>query len=182
MPYAQHPDVHRRERGAALFVSLILLLVVTLIGLSAGRMQSVHEQMARNDDNRHQALQNAEATLRDAEIQYENGLFDGVSWDGSSPGTYTLGDEVTTTGTSVGDATGSAFASSSVAYGGPTLPGAAAPRFVMESLPPVQEAKGGLSDCGASYGSHSDCSIIRTTATAVGRDSTASITLQSFVH
>ncbi len=182
MPYAPHPEYRRRERGAALFVSLILLLVVTLIGLSAGRMQTVHEQMARNDDNRHQALQNAEAALRDSEIQYENGLYDGIAWDGSTVGTYTLADEVTTTGASVGDATGAAFDASSVAYGGPALPGAASPRFVMESLPPVQEAKGGLSDCGASYGSHSDCSIVRTTTTAVGRDTTASITLQSFIH
>ena len=47
------------SRGAILVVALILLLVLTLIGITAARLQTAQEGMARNDDNHQLALQSA---------------------------------------------------------------------------------------------------------------------------
>jgi type IV pilus assembly protein PilX len=52
------------QRGVALIVSLILLLVVTIIGLAAIRLTSTQEKMAGNAVDRTQAFQVAEATLQ----------------------------------------------------------------------------------------------------------------------
>jgi type IV pilus assembly protein PilX len=50
-----------RQSGVVLFVALILLLILSLLGVTAARMQTVEERMARNDDNRQLEAQAAEA-------------------------------------------------------------------------------------------------------------------------
>jgi type IV pilus assembly protein PilX len=54
----------RPQRGVALIVALILLVVVTLIGLAAIRTSTMQEKMAGNTFDRAQAFQVAEATLQ----------------------------------------------------------------------------------------------------------------------
>lgn len=53
----------RNERGVALVVALVLLVVVTLVGLAAIRGVSLQEKMAGNTFDRAQAFQMAEAAL-----------------------------------------------------------------------------------------------------------------------
>jgi len=60
-----HP-IHRQS-GAALIVSLILLLVMTLLGVSAMQTNVLEEKMAGNFRDRDLAFQAAEAALRDGE-------------------------------------------------------------------------------------------------------------------
>lgn len=55
------------ECGAILFVSLILLIVLTLIGVTALRVSTMEERMAGNMRDRAIAFQAAEAALRAAE-------------------------------------------------------------------------------------------------------------------
>jgi type IV pilus assembly protein PilX len=55
------------QRGAALATSLILLLVLTIIGVSAMQMTRMQERMAGNSRDVNLALQGAEAALRDGE-------------------------------------------------------------------------------------------------------------------
>jgi type IV pilus assembly protein PilX len=55
------------QRGAALVTSLVLLLVLTIIGVSAMQMTRMQERMAGNSRDVNLALQGAEAALRDAE-------------------------------------------------------------------------------------------------------------------
>lgn len=55
------------QRGVALIVVLILLLVVTLLGLASMRGTLLQERMAGNVVARGQAFQAAEAVLREAE-------------------------------------------------------------------------------------------------------------------
>ncbi|MGC9184246.1 MAG: pilus assembly PilX family protein [Thiomonas sp.] len=55
------------QRGVALIVSLILLLIVTVIGLAAIRSTTLQEKMASNLQDRQIALQNTEAALRIAQ-------------------------------------------------------------------------------------------------------------------
>lgn len=53
-----------QQRGVALIVALILLVVVTIIGLAAIRTSTLQEKMAGNTFDRTQAFQVAEATLQ----------------------------------------------------------------------------------------------------------------------
>ena len=55
------------QGGAALFISLMFLIVLTLIGLSAANVGIMQERMAGNVRESNIAFQNAEATLREIE-------------------------------------------------------------------------------------------------------------------
>ena len=57
----------KRERGAVLVISLLLLLVMTLLGLGASQSTRLQERMAGNQRDQEVALQGAEASLRAAE-------------------------------------------------------------------------------------------------------------------
>ena len=55
------------QKGIALFISLVLLLVLTIIGVSAVQSTSLEERMARNAHDSVLAFQAAEMALRQAE-------------------------------------------------------------------------------------------------------------------
>jgi type IV pilus assembly protein PilX len=57
----------RGQRGAALVTSLVLLLVLTVIGVTAMTMTRMQERMAGNTRDLNLAFQGAEAALRDGE-------------------------------------------------------------------------------------------------------------------
>ena len=57
----------RRQQGAALVVSLIILLMLTVVGLSAIRDSGIQERMAGNSRDMNTAFQAAELALREAE-------------------------------------------------------------------------------------------------------------------
>ncbi|NKI35235.1 hypothetical protein HFP89_08655 [Wenzhouxiangella sp. XN79A] len=57
----------RLQRGAALFVSLMFLIILTVIGLSAANVGVLQERMAGNVRETNEAFQEAEATLREIE-------------------------------------------------------------------------------------------------------------------
>lgn len=57
----------KAQHGAALIVSLIILLLMTLIGIFAMRTSVMEERMASNQRDRELATQAAEVALRDAE-------------------------------------------------------------------------------------------------------------------
>ena len=56
-----------KQRGAALFISLMFLIILTLIGLSAANVGIMQERMASNVAQSNVAFQRAEATLRSVE-------------------------------------------------------------------------------------------------------------------
>lgn len=62
----------RRQRGASLFIVLILLLVMTLLGLAAMRSTLLEERMTANLLDRSLAFQAAEAALREGEVVAAN--------------------------------------------------------------------------------------------------------------
>lgn len=57
----------RQQRGVALIVALVLLLIVTVIGLASMRGTSLQERMSANMYDRSLAFQRSEAALRAAE-------------------------------------------------------------------------------------------------------------------
>ncbi len=74
-----------KQRGVVLVVSLIMLLVMTLIGITSMNSSVLEEKMAGNMHNRNQAFQAAESALRIGELViagYTN--LPDVSSDGST--------------------------------------------------------------------------------------------------
>lgn len=63
LPYWRHD-----QRGASLVMVMLILIVVTLIGVSAVQISILGERSARNDRDYQVAFQAAEAALLDAEI------------------------------------------------------------------------------------------------------------------
>ena len=181
-----YPTPRQAQRGAILFVSLILLIILTLIGITAARLQTGEEAMARNDHNHQLALQAAEAALRSAESALWNGIYTDADFAGNSNGLYDLNWEITAGPlSSYADTINwSSPGTISKPYGGPTLSGVpvspTAPQVIIESLPPV--ATPGEPLCSASYGAEQACSVYRITAHATGGDSSSNSTLQSIYH
>lgn len=71
------------QRGAVLAVSLIFLVILTLVGVSAMQNTMLEEKMSGNVKDRNLAFQNAESAVREAELFIEGitglGMFNGTS-------------------------------------------------------------------------------------------------------
>lgn len=70
------PLALRQQRGVVLVVSLIMLLLMTLIGVTAMQTVTLDERMAGNAHQRNIAFQTAEAGLRAGESHIQN-----LDWD-----------------------------------------------------------------------------------------------------
>jgi type IV pilus assembly protein PilX len=60
-------SIRHRQRGAILVTSLLLLLVLTVLGITMMKMTNMQERMSGNTRDISLALQGAEAALRDGE-------------------------------------------------------------------------------------------------------------------
>lgn len=81
-----------RQQGSALIVSLLILIVMTLIGITGMGTSNLEEKMAGNARDTALAFQAAEAALRDAEEYYENDIVVlGAAFTGCSAGMYQEG-------------------------------------------------------------------------------------------
>jgi Tfp pilus assembly protein PilX len=60
-----HVSRPTRQRGAVLFVSLIILILLTLIGVTAMQLSLLQERMAGGFRIQHQAFESAEGLLKD---------------------------------------------------------------------------------------------------------------------
>ncbi|MDP5240137.1 PilX N-terminal domain-containing pilus assembly protein [Uliginosibacterium sp. 31-16] len=76
------PLYQRKERGAALLVGLIVLLLLTMLGITAMRTSTLEERMAGNMRDSNIAFQSAEGALREA---FKTDLA-GKAYDGSATG------------------------------------------------------------------------------------------------
>jgi len=65
-----HPRL--RQQGAALLVSLIILMLVSLLGINSIRSTTLQERMSANILDRAVVFQSAESVLRAAEIHFVN--------------------------------------------------------------------------------------------------------------
>ncbi len=61
------PFSKNRQRGVVLFMSLVMLLILTILGLSSVQTTSLQERMSRNARDTNLAFQAAESALRDGE-------------------------------------------------------------------------------------------------------------------
>ncbi len=95
----QNLHARRGERGSALAIALIFLLLMTLLGVSAMRGSNLQERMAGNLRDRNMAFQSAEAALRAGEawlLNFANqqaadlaapitDVVNPAAWDGAAP-------------------------------------------------------------------------------------------------
>jgi type IV pilus assembly protein PilX len=64
---AHHSVVRPKQKGAVLVIGLLLLLILTIIGVTAMQMSRVQERMAGNTRDLNLAFQASEAALRNGE-------------------------------------------------------------------------------------------------------------------
>jgi len=161
-----------RERGVVLFTALVLLVILTLVGVTMSRLQTVEERISQNDQDHQLAIEAAEATLRFAEVGLYNGTYSNFSsntgglytWQSGTPDAYQTNDL-------------SSPAANLMAYNGPLLPVTGNPAFVIESLPST--AMVGTSLSTQQYGQPTPpVRIFRITAYSYGADTNARATVQ----
>ena len=170
-----------KQSGVILFVALILLVILSMIGVTLARMQTVEERMARNETSRQMAEQAAEAALRNAEdslLSLDPNVF---AADG---GGYFYVDQTT------GSATPSMLpgldwtnAANTYVYTGPAMTNmpqemAQPPKIVIEELPAVTPTGDQMGGMGGTNGSGAP-NLFRVTVQAVNADGTPSVMLQS---
>lgn len=63
---------HNNERGAALIVALVILVALTLVGVTSMQTTTLQERMSGNVRDRNVAFQAAESALRNAELRVSN--------------------------------------------------------------------------------------------------------------
>lgn len=63
-----YPSLKSRQQGAVLIVSLVILLILTLLGISSMQTTSMEERMAGNMRDRDLAFHAAEVALREGEL------------------------------------------------------------------------------------------------------------------
>lgn len=81
-----------RDRGVALFISLVLLLILTIAGVSAVQTTTLETRMARNEHDTLVAFQAAESALRDGEIFIESLVSTAGFNDAGNNGLWTVAD------------------------------------------------------------------------------------------
>ena len=162
----------RAQQGVVLFTALILLLILTLVGVLLARSESVEESISENDQDHELAIQAAEATLRYAEANlYANAYTNFIAnangqytWQSGTPDAfqqYNL----------------SSPAGSLITYAGASMPVAAQPQFLIESMPPAAMPGQGLSS--QQYGSATPpINVFRITAYSYGGDTNTTAELQ----
>jgi len=68
---------NREQNGSSLIVALVLLVILTMLGLTSMQIAGIEERMAGNTRDRSLAFQAAEAALRDAERDVKCEKIDG---------------------------------------------------------------------------------------------------------
>ena len=77
-------NITKKQKGSVLIISLIILIAMTLIGVTAMRTTVMEEKMTSNMRDKEIAFQAAEATLRFVEQQIQNNVISTVSFDNNS--------------------------------------------------------------------------------------------------
>jgi type IV pilus assembly protein PilX len=173
--FTQHTHQHtdRRQRGAVLVVSLIMLLILTIIGVTGMRTTVLEEKMAGNMRDQNLAFQAAEAALRDGEDIIQS-LVAISSFDGTSGRLNASDSDPDFFAPSTWSST------SSIAYSGTLSDVATQPRFILKYIGQIESNTGSLNV--GSYGKRSTNTVanFRVTARGTGRSDNSQVTLQGY--
>jgi len=161
------------QQGSALIISLVILIVMTLIGITGIGTSSLEEKMAGNTRDRALAFQAAEAALRDGETYYDDEIVAITSaFDGTNTGLYPAGSNP--------DVFADATWANSRVYSGTIDDVATQPRYIIELLGELGGTGDSLNIMG--YGESSGLTGLtaaRVTARGTGGSNNAVVILQS---
>ncbi len=163
------------QRGAVLIISLMLLVIMTLIGVTSMRTTILQEKMAGNTRDTMLAFQVAETALLDAENYLETVIVSpAAAFDGTQAGLYPLGADpdlfAATTWTN----------DNSRAYSGVYDDVATQPRYIIELTGTIESSTKDINVSG--YGEASglgEMTSFRVTARGTGGTDSASALIQS---
>ncbi len=161
------------QMGSVLIVSLLILLVMTLIGVTALQTTTLEEKMAGNLRDHDVAFQAAEAALRDAEA-FLDAIVSPAAFDGTN-GLYGESDIEPDHTDSAGWAT-----SVSRAYTGSISGVTTAPRYYIKYIRNLQVDPGAMNLGG--YGTRqagSVVSVFRVTVRGTGARNTTQVILRN---
>ncbi len=162
------PGSAKKQQGVVLVVGLIMLLLMTIIGVTGMQTTTLQEKMTGNFRDRNLAFQSSEAGLRDAE-QYLRNTVLMPDFDGTN-GLYQPG----LTGEDIWDTMDWSVTSASVQYSVTMANVSSQPRYIIEELPAVPDTQGSL-EAGVIQVSK----FYRVTSRATGGTDTAVVILQS---
>lgn len=120
----------KQQQGVALIVVLVMLLIITLVGVSAMQSTTLQERMAGNLRDQTLAFNMSEAALRDAEVYLQQNSIG--KFDGSSTGLFY------SSANNVPDWS-NASTTSWVVRSGTVSEVVQQPDYIIEELPPVYD-------------------------------------------
>jgi type IV pilus assembly protein PilX len=179
MRMIRQPSLSTRQHntGVALFISLVLLLLLTIIGVSAVQTTTLEVRMARNEHDTLLAFQAAESALRDAEGVLDLLTSSAGFTDAGTNGQWTIADLGDPDRWSLAGLWTGALSTTA----GTTVAGVdAQPRFIIEHVASVirEENAYQLDDPYAASGADR-IEMFRVTARGVGGSATSVVMLQS---
>ena len=165
---------HDRQRGSTLVISLMILIVMTLIGVTGIASSTLEEKMAGNTRDQALAFQAAEAALRDGEQYWTDIVSLAAAFNGANAGLYPADERPDVLDEDTWD--------NSRAYSGAIDGVKQQPRYIIELLGQIQTDTDDLNIGG--YGETSGLAtpfVARVTARAVGGTNNTVVILQSNV-
>jgi len=171
------PKLQKKQSGVVLVISLVMLLLLTLIGVTATQVTSLEEKMAGNAKNYNIAFQAAETTLRGAEAYVET-LVTTSSFDGTN-GLY---GEVDTDPNYLNSSSWGSTVSVASARTFSDIPAAYQPRFIIKYIvadEPNLNAKLNIGGYGESTAG-GQATIFRVTSKSTGITGRSQVVLQSY--
>jgi type IV pilus assembly protein PilX len=161
-----------RQQGSTLVISLMILVVMTLIGLTGIATSTLEEKMAGNTRDQAVAFQAAEAALRNGENYYNNIVSPAAAFNGSIAGLYDVGD--------LPDVNDDGTWDTARTYAGDIAGVKENPRYIVELLGEIGDTTDDLNISG--YGESTGLGSVtaaRITARAVGGTNSTVVMLQS---
>lgn len=173
-------SVPGKQSGSVLILSLVVLLVLTLLGLSGMNTTIMQERMAGNVQEMNSAFQAAEAGLRDGEADVANNVVETTVFNEDCSGGFC---EPSKTATEVWDDTTKVDwddGTNTVQYGTNTgvdaLPGVSTqPQYIIEKLQVVDRS----SSIKTGFGGYSIADWYRITSVGVGENGQSRVMVQS---
>ncbi|MEM7363079.1 MAG: PilX N-terminal domain-containing pilus assembly protein [Pseudomonadota bacterium] len=177
------------QQGVALFLSLVMLLLLTILGVSSVQTTSMQERMARNARDTNLAFQSAEAALRDGEDWIETNLISLAPFEAGGAeagGLYYENDFDETSNWRAIDwdndqACGSSTAPTGTRWGDTTVPGVCVqPKYIVEHVKTVISDQDllNLDNIGQDTGA-GRAQIFRITSYGTGGSATAHVMIQA---
>ena len=172
-----------RQHGMVLVTGLLMLLVITLIGLTALRSTALEEKMANNVRDQDVAFEAAENALRDGEQDVFANLVSTSPFTSACTSGLCLPSTTSTPVWSTVDWTSSSTTSTAIGTntGGATYTANVSqpPRYVVELLPDLPAGQGNSQSVNCSPRCSGTRTAFRITAMGFGRNPGTQVMLQS---